>query len=183
MEAEVSREATDVLKTLLDETRLKILGNLALEPRGPRALSSELDVPHRETVKHLSMLEHFGFIRKRESGDEYEIDMKSLHGMKKRLFYGGESTPAPDEESSILNRFLDGERLKQLPSKHTHRLVIMRWLAEKFEKEKKHPEKAVNEVLKGHHPDFASLRRALVDYGFMDRKDGYYWRAEETVGS
>jgi hypothetical protein len=183
MEVEVSKEATDVLKTLLDETRLKILGNLALEPRGPRALSSELEVSHRETVKHLSMLEHFGFIRKREPGEEYELDVTSLHGMKKRLFYGGEPTPAADEESSILNRFLDGERLKQLPSKHTHRLVIMRWLAEKFEKGKKHPEKTVNETLKGHHPDFASLRRALVDYGFMERKDGNYWRSEESVDS
>lgn len=36
---------------------------------------------------------------------------------------------------------------------------------------------AQDEVLKEFHPDYASLRRYLVDDGFMDRGQGRYWRA------
>jgi hypothetical protein len=31
------------------------------------------------------------------------------------------------------------------------------------------------------HPDFAALRRHLVDEAFMDRAGGVYWRAGGTV--
>lgn len=183
MKTEVPADPTDILKTLLDETRLMILGALASGPRNPQALSAGLKLDPRVTTKHLSMLEHFGFIRRRPKGGEYEIDVTALHEMKKSLFFEGSPTPAADEESSILNRFVTEDRLKQLPSKHTHRLVILRWLSEKFEPGTKYPEKAVNEILEDHHPDFASLRRALVDYGYMDRKDGYYWRTEGIPGA
>lgn len=39
-------------------------------------------------------------------------------------------------------------------------------------------EREVNEILKGIYPDFASLRRYLIEYGFFERtRDGSaYWR-------
>lgn len=30
------------------------------------------------------------------------------------------------------------------------------------------------------HPDVAALRRHLVDEGFLERRDGFYWRAGGT---
>ena len=35
-------------------------------------------------------------------------------------------------------------------------------------------------VLGRFHPDFAALRRYLVDEGFMERRGGFYWRAGGT---
>jgi len=36
-------------------------------------------------------------------------------------------------------------------------------------------------VLRAFWPDYAALRRYLVDEGFLDRADGVYWRAGGTV--
>ena len=35
-------------------------------------------------------------------------------------------------------------------------------------------------TLKAVHPDYAALRRYLVDEEFLHRRDGYYWRAGGT---
>jgi hypothetical protein len=33
------------------------------------------------------------------------------------------------------------------------------------------------------HPDYAMLRRALVDEGFLARENGWYWRTGGSVAS
>lgn len=38
------------------------------------------------------------------------------------------------------------------------------------------PEREVDSVLRGMWADHCQLRRALVDYEFLGRKDGVYWR-------
>jgi hypothetical protein len=58
-------------------------------------------------------------------------------------------------------------------------MVILEWLASEFEVGSTYPERAVNEILRRHHPDYATLRRALVDYGLMQREKGIYWRVVE----
>ena len=76
----------------------------------------------------------------------------------------------------VLRNYLEGERLTQIPAKHSKRMIILAWLADKFDTGMKYPEKTVNEMLKRYHLDCASLRRALVDHGFMQREGGIYWR-------
>jgi hypothetical protein len=38
----------------------------------------------------------------------------------------------------------------------------------------------INERLSALHPDYAALRRYLVDDEFLHRRDGFYWRAGGT---
>ena len=53
--------------------------------------------------------------------------------------------------------------------------MVLRHLAETvFERKRKYPEKEVNQLLAVRHPDAASLRRYLVDEGFMARKSSVY---------
>ncbi len=58
-------------------------------------------------------------------------------------------------------------------------IALQQGVAGKFEVGSTYPERAVNEILKRHHPDYASLRRALVDHGLMQRESGLYWRVVE----
>ena len=52
---------------------------------------------------------------------------------------------------------------------------MLRYLAETvFERKRKYPEKEVNQLLAVRHPDAASLRRYLVDEGYMTRKNSVY---------
>ena len=86
----------------------------------------------------------------------------------------GESDDALDQK--VLRDFFDGERLREIPAQRKKRWVILRWLAEQFEPDRRYTEREVNEIIKRFHPDYATLRRLLVDYRFMDRQRGVYWR-------
>jgi hypothetical protein len=79
------------------------------------------------------------------------------------------------EEGRTLRTFFDGERLLSIPAQHAKRLTVLRFLAETvFERKRKYPEKELNQLLAVRHPDAASLRRYLVDEGFMTRKASVY---------
>lgn len=57
----------------------------------------------------------------------------------------------------------------------------MRWLAGKFEPGKQYTEREINEILKPIHPDYARLRRELIDFKFLEREPGggLYWLAQK----
>jgi hypothetical protein len=61
------------------------------------------------------------------------------------------------------------------------RKVILEHLAACFEPGLKYPEKAVDAILRAWHPDYASLRRYLVDEGMLDREHAVYWRSGGPV--
>ncbi len=86
---------------------------------------------------------------------------------------------------SVLANFVDADgRLHTIPSKHGKLLVVLDHLAQQFEPGVRYPEKQVNEILGEVHPDFAALRRYLVENGFLDRADQdstwVYWRSGGT---
>lgn len=105
-----------------------------------------------------------------------------LNGALQRLakeWFAGTQTPLPDdpaarraeEDRRILQSALDGETLRELPPlRNPRRLhVMLRWLASKFVIGRSYQEREVNAILQRHHPDFASLRRYLVDFRYMVR--------------
>lgn len=68
--------------------------------------------------------------------------------------------------------------LKALSSREKKKIVILRVISGEFEEGKRYHENEVNEILKPIYADFATIRRYLIEYGFMKRtKDGTeYWR-------
>jgi hypothetical protein len=84
-------------------------------------------------------------------------------------------------ERKVLNNFLNGERLTQIPTTRKKRDVILHWLAEHFERGRAYPEREVNEVISRHHPDYATLRRELIGLGLMEREDGIYRRTAPAL--
>ncbi len=99
--------------------------------------------------------------------------------------------PAPDERSSVtvdeaealLDKYFEGpERssLPRFPKKQKHKLVILRHLASKLEPGRRYSEREINELLGAFNADFATLRRYLIEYRFLDRvADGSaYWRID-----
>lgn len=51
-------------------------------------------------------------------------------------------------------------------------------LLKHLDADRAYPEKELNGILGAIHPDFASLRRELIDYGFMTRSNGVYLVAD-----
>jgi len=84
-------------------------------------------------------------------------------------------------EARVARAFWDGPRLLAMPAKRSKRLVVLDRLAQRFEPGVSYPEVEVNAMLSLAHPDYAMLRRYLVDEGFLAREFGFYWRIGGTV--
>jgi Uncharacterized protein conserved in bacteria len=85
-----------------------------------------------------------------------------------------------DEENKILSSAFESLQpliLKAFSPKEKKKIVILRRIALEFEKGKKYSEKEVNAILKAIYDDYATLRRYLIEYGFMERTTNCkeYW--------
>jgi len=84
------------------------------------------------------------------------------------------------ENEAIVKRYFpkgpDGP-ISEFPAKEKRKVVIIKQLAKRFETDRKYTEKEVNAILEEAFHDFVTLRRYLIEYGFLDRMpDGSsYW--------
>jgi len=86
-------------------------------------------------------------------------------------------SPTPGDEDRVLENFVDSAgRLISIPVQRKKRLAVLRWLVEDFQPGRLYEESEVNRVIARRHPDFAALRRYLVDEELMQRRRGVYWR-------
>jgi hypothetical protein len=82
------------------------------------------------------------------------------------------------DDARVLENFTDASgRLIAIPAQRKKRLAVLRWLAEEFQPGRRYPEAEVNRIIARRHPDFATLRRFMVDEELMQRRSGVYWRA------
>ena len=85
-----------------------------------------------------------------------------------------------EEAKAMASLFLSLEplKLKQWPAKDKKKIIALRKICECFERNHEYTEKEVNAILKNIFDDIASLRRALIEYGFMARSEdcSKYWR-------
>ena len=67
--------------------------------------------------------------------------------------------------------------LKTFSSKEKNKLVILKIISEQFDKEKRYKEKEINFILQSIYHDYATIRRYLIEYGFMERTPNCqeYW--------
>lgn len=84
------------------------------------------------------------------------------------------------EEEKILEAMfssLSPLKLKVFSSKEKKKIVILKKISEQFEKNKKYSEKEVNAILEQIYEDYATIRRYLIEYGFMNRTNDCkeYW--------
>jgi hypothetical protein len=176
---------------LADEDRLRIAGVLALREASTQELAALLSMPDRDASRHLAMLADLGIVAARREGaiQVWSLDVQGLREQRKRLL-ARERVPSPADrpgtpewERLVLRNYFDGERLKEIPSNQKKKQVILTWLVSQFEVGREYTEREVNEIIKRHHPDFAELRRALVDYHYMQRENGVYWRVDDAASA
>ena len=77
--------------------------------------------------------------------------------------------------------FVRGGRIVAMPARPGRRRLLLDCVAQAFEPGLRYPEAVVDDVLRRLCEDHATLRRYLVDEGFMSRQAGMYWRSGGTV--
>ncbi|MGE5582488.1 MAG: DUF2087 domain-containing protein [Bacillota bacterium] len=84
-----------------------------------------------------------------------------------------------ENEEIIKAYFKEGKDgpLSNFPTKEKRRVAILKHLLARFDLRRKYTEKEVNEILKQAYDDYVTLRRSMIEYGFMERyPDGsFYW--------
>jgi predicted transcriptional regulator len=178
-------ELVRFFKVLADSTRLKMVGILAGGDRSVEELAELLHLKAPTVSHHLARLRELGLVKMRAEGNVhvYSLDEDVLRSWSQQLLTRDRMTQLADDvdgeawERRVLGDFFDGDRLREIPARQKKRLVVLRWFADHFRPGERYPEKLVNEILARYHPDFATLRRLLVDEELMQRQNGLYWRA------
>lgn len=191
-------------KALADETRLQIVGLLSAGEYRVSDLAWELELSEPTVSHHIRKLREIGLLNLRTEGtNRYyklstemfgrlnrfveEIESGEFERRRKAQESAQRDTAwidalgLDDGARKIMRDYFVGRRLKQIPTKYTKLLVILRYLASRFEPGRRYAEVEVNDILNTVHEDFARLRRELVEQGFLQREGGggAYWRAPE----
>ena len=171
-------ELLTFFKSLIDPDRLRIAGRLVGTPKTIEALVAELDLSRIDVQRHLDRLVYTGLAA--VAGGTYSIDRDVLHAQAKRVLASKlPAAPPADYPEKVLRDYLrpDGS-LKEIPTQLKKKRVVYEHIVTQLEPGRHYTEKEVNELLKSFHEDMVSIRRDLIDLGFLNRQpDGSaYWR-------
>jgi DNA-binding HxlR family transcriptional regulator len=186
-----------LFKAIADESRLKILAHLSSGPASVTDLAELTELRPPTVSHHLSVLSGAGLVSAEQRGTTrlYSFLPSGLDEARKSLSEDrGLSAFSDDDtleawEQKVLETFVDGESITQIPASEKKRMVLVRWIATKFEADRDYPEAEVNAIIKRHHVDSAYFRRMMVDTGLMKRAHGIYRKlaspssAGETSGA
>jgi hypothetical protein len=187
------REARDLLALLAEPDRLKALAAVVLGAETLPEVAERAGLPPRAAARALNRLAAGGLLDG-DASKGYRVRSETLRAAARRTA----SEPAGDDaalgdgpEAEVLRRFVRGGRLLSIPVARAKRLLVLDHLAGLFEPGRRYLESEVNEALRAYHPDYATLRRYLVDEGFLDRTDEteasgsrsvkLYWRSGGTI--
>jgi len=189
-----------LLKALADDSRLTLLRLLNEKESTVGELAQQLNLTEPTISHHLTRLREAGLVTLRMDGTQHYYRanaggvarFKRLAGQIEKLVVLTEPEP-PDnswiaalgwseEDQQILRDYTNGPHLTHLPNKRKKTEVILRWLKTLFQPGRTYNEAEVNEVLKSvYAEDYVSLRRDMIDYGFLRREPGgsKYWLSSE----
>ena len=173
----------ELLRLLADPERLAIAGALTRGARTQAELVEELALPAHRIRRHLAKLTAAKVVS--IDGPTYRLQTETLRDAAK------EAGPSRDpglalgavfeEEEAVLRSYFRGGRLREIPAKRQKRAIVLSRLALEFDVGVRYTEREVNATLLRFHDDYVSLRRHLVDDGFLSRERGEYWRSGGPV--
>jgi hypothetical protein len=178
----------ELLALLAEPDRLKALAAVALGAGPLGEVAERAGLEPKAAARAVSRLVAGGLLEG-EAAKGYRVRAETLRSASRPP--ADEAEDAEEPGNQVLRRFIHNGRLLAMPASHSKRLVILDYLAGLFEPGRRYPEPEVNELLGRYHPDYAMLRRYLVDDGFLDRADEpapsgsrsvkVYWRTGGTV--
>ena len=183
---------------MLDLDRLKIVGELAQGRTTPTEIAGRTGLSRTAVESHLHVLTETGVVH-RETGPgdtlAYRLDPKALEEMSKRQFQWAKQTRGePDRrkigpqfskiEARYIRSFTDPNGLiTHLPSirQDAKLQAVLKYARQDLQPGRTYTEKEFNAALRPYTRDTSSVRRYLVDYGYVDREiDGSAYRLVEA---
>lgn len=181
----IPERALALLAALAEEKRLRVFAAVVLGSRTEVELCSATGLTSDEVGRAVKRLAMAGLVGIGREGihphDEALSDIvREARDEKRRRGPSAAELGATPAQEKVLDRYLRHGRLESIPTRGEKRAVVLDFLAGHFRPGSTYAEAEVNEMLARFHSDTASLRRYLVDDGFLERRDGRYWRAGGT---
>lgn len=177
-----------VVGLLAEEDRLQTFAAIVLGAATLEAVVDATGLDQRRATMALERLAGGGLIVQTKPGGGLEVATGLIKDVaveaakrKAAAEPPDDFGPLPADAVAVLRNYVRGGRLTSIPTNRNKRRVVLDWLATRFEIGKTYPERDVNFMLGMVHADVAALRRYLVDEEFLERRDGFYWRAGGTV--
>jgi hypothetical protein len=173
---------SEFLRLVVDPDRLAVLGLSATGPIDIDEAAHRLSMTVGQVRRSVSRLVEAGLLDEHLSFDRAALralaaSLPREEPVSSEVLEG----PWSENERQILGRYFTGSRLTEIPvSKHARTIVLER-LVHEFEVGLRYSEKQVNSTIQIFHPDYAALRRYMVDEGFLTRAEGSYWRTGGRV--
>jgi hypothetical protein len=171
-------DAPAVLAVLADNDRIRVVSALVLGAVSTDEVVEASGVARRKALEALTRLEAAGLVA-RDKSSGWSFDVERLKEVARDTRPRDEPDDVGDVDArtaAVLRTFLRGGRLTQIPMQHAKRLVVLDHICRVFDIGVRYPEKEVNALLRAFHDDYASLRRYLIEEGFLARENNVYWR-------
>ena len=178
----MENETLNLLKTIADETRLRILRTLGEKDCYAELLAERLALSPATVSFHMKKLMQAGLIDARR--EQYY----TVYSLKKEVFSHtlgelilkddqGRTTEALREEQyrrKVLKSFMPDGYCEQMPAQLKKRIIVYREIFSHFEPGRSYTEKEVNAIISEIHADYCTVRRGFVGMGWMERNKGIY---------
>jgi hypothetical protein len=167
---------------LAEPERLRVYSAVVLGADVPSGVAERTGLPAHTVVVAIRRLQQGGLLSVADGRLVAEINAFK-DSVREFAPPPAEAEPLdPDrQKAAVLRAFMVDGRLVQIPAARGKRLVVLEHLAACFEPGVRYPEKAVDAILRAWYPDYASLRRYLVDEELLARENAIYWRTGGPV--
>jgi hypothetical protein len=170
---------------LAEETRLKVVAAIVLGASTESAIAGATGLDARSIRKALDRLIKGGLVEASRPGGLRVLAERFKDAAQQAAAARPQRRPedfgATADQAGVLRNYLVDGKLTHIPVHRSKRLVVLDFLAGQFDPGRTYPEDQVNYLLGRFHPDYAALRRDLVEEEFLERRDGFYWRTGGTV--
>ncbi len=174
----------EIFKCLSDNSRLRIINSLMIEPMYVELLAERLGLSTSTVSFHLKKLMDANIVscRKEQYYAIYslneEILSMNLRDLVKDNRKEEEMLNQREEKykEKVIESFFKYNKLKEIPVQKKKKQIVLEKIVESFERDRAYTEKEVNLIIADFHDDFCTIRRDLVGFNLMERKDGIYKR-------
>ena len=178
----MEHETLTILKTVADETRLRILRALAEKDCYTELLAERLDLAPATVSFHMKKLQLAGLVdaRREQYYTVYSLRREVFsHSLEDLILAkdGEETAEALREEQyrrKVLKSFMPNGVCTQMPAQLKKRAIVYREIFSRFTPGRTYTEKEVNAIISEVHEDYCTVRRGFVGMGWMQRSNGVY---------
>ena len=175
-------DSIQIMKALADSSRLLILNSLFEKPQYVEELAERLDLSASTISFHLKKLENANLVSKIKTQyySEFQINKSIFNSTLKSLTTFENMQKYVQEErinqyrDKVLETFIRDGKVVKMPAQLKKRLIILSWFAGKFQRQRTYQEDEVSHIIAQHYDDYCLVRRDLIDYQFMRRKNQIY---------